>query len=581
MPQKSASGAVKQVGGRKVAFSGKKKKDQLKMKRQKKAGIQMGPAGDDASEGERELGDRVLRVNDMGNPTGRNTRYALIFQQQTKEEMDEIKKRVRRPFKFLGEEALYLVRDTDPLGMPRRPVWEHGWSKEKLDAHENKYFREFTRKLMQTQPSLSYFELNLETWRQLWRVIEMSDVLLLIADVRYPLIHIPLSLLEYIGDLGKRVIIVLNKVDLVDPELAASWITFLEKEHSGVKVIPFASYAGCKAVGKHGRGKMRTPLHSCLALLDAVKSVLGSEAAKIDLSSWENKIREDCELHGSQVDHDSELEVGEVIEQDDVVLSSRFQEGLFLTLGMLGHPNVGKSSLLNALMGKKVVSVSRTPGHTKHFQTIFLTKQLRLCDCPGLVFPTKHPRELQVVSGSFPIAQLRTPLAAVEYVAQRIHVERILRLPKVDTDESGWSAFEIAESWAEKRGFITARTGRPDVNRAAHHLLRMVLDGRTLCVAFRPPKEEHDQQPDKKLINKILEIRGVKREALSDVDENDESDVDSVDSEGGDGTADEESGDNTGDNISCKKGEASGAEKKIMNRFAALVADDDDDDNDE
>lgn len=34
----------------------------------------------------------------------------------------------------------------------------------------------------------------------------------------------------------------------------------------------------------------------------------------------------------------------------------------------------------------------------------------------------------QVISGSFPIAQLRTPLAAVEYVAQRIHVERILRL---------------------------------------------------------------------------------------------------------------------------------------------------------
>lgn len=31
MPQKSASGAVKQVGGRKVAFSGKKKKDQLKV----------------------------------------------------------------------------------------------------------------------------------------------------------------------------------------------------------------------------------------------------------------------------------------------------------------------------------------------------------------------------------------------------------------------------------------------------------------------------------------------------------------------------------------------------------------------
>ena len=33
---------------------------------------------------------------------------------------------------------------------------------------------------------LSYFELNLETWRQLWRVIEMADIVLLITDIRHP-----------------------------------------------------------------------------------------------------------------------------------------------------------------------------------------------------------------------------------------------------------------------------------------------------------------------------------------------------------------------------------------------------------
>ena len=33
---------------------------------------------------------------------------------------------------------------------------------------------------------LSYFELNLETWRQLWRVLEMADVVLLITDIRHP-----------------------------------------------------------------------------------------------------------------------------------------------------------------------------------------------------------------------------------------------------------------------------------------------------------------------------------------------------------------------------------------------------------
>ena len=33
---------------------------------------------------------------------------------------------------------------------------------------------------------LSYFELNLETWRQLWRVLEISDIILVIVDIRYP-----------------------------------------------------------------------------------------------------------------------------------------------------------------------------------------------------------------------------------------------------------------------------------------------------------------------------------------------------------------------------------------------------------
>lgn len=37
-----------------------------------------------------------------------------------------------------------------------------------------------------TAKELSYFEMNLETWRQLWRVLEISDVLLLIVDVRTP-----------------------------------------------------------------------------------------------------------------------------------------------------------------------------------------------------------------------------------------------------------------------------------------------------------------------------------------------------------------------------------------------------------
>ena len=55
-------------------------------------------------------------------------------------------------------------------------------------------------------------------------------------------------------------------------------------------------------------------------------------------------------------------------------------ENKTLTIGMLGQPNAGKSSLINSLMGKRVLSMSKTPGHTKHFQTIFITKSVVLCE---------------------------------------------------------------------------------------------------------------------------------------------------------------------------------------------------------
>lgn len=52
--------------------------------------------------------------------------------------------------------------------------------------------------------------------------------------------------------------------------------------------------------------------------------------------------------------------------------------------------------IADCVMLEQVVSVSRTPGHTKHLQTIFLTPTVRLCDCPGLVFPSYVDKALQV-----------------------------------------------------------------------------------------------------------------------------------------------------------------------------------------
>lgn len=42
-------------------------------------------------------------------------------------------------------------------------------------------------------------------------------------------------------------------------------------------------------------------------------------------------------------------------------------------IGLTGYPNVGKSSVINAVLGKKKVGVASMPGKTKHFQTLKLT----------------------------------------------------------------------------------------------------------------------------------------------------------------------------------------------------------------
>lgn len=135
------------------------------------------------------------------------------------------------------------------------------------------------------------------------------------------------------------------------------------------------------------------------------------------------------------MDDISDLEINEtVLKNSSKILTSKQLVRVFrschqgpkvspgrTTVGLVGYPNVGKSSTLNALLQTKCVGVSATPGKTKHFQTIPLAEDLTLCDCPGLVMPSAVASKADMIlHGVLPIDQLRDHLPPVELLVTRI-----------------------------------------------------------------------------------------------------------------------------------------------------------------
>ncbi|XP_038220304.1 guanine nucleotide-binding protein-like 1 [Zerene cesonia] len=549
---------------RKTPFSGKAKKQQLQAKKQNKTLL--------LSSSSNTSNYDVLSMNyqpSRGGVRGRGdaNRYALKFYRESDEELRLKKEEALKALNPVSEKEMEI----DPidffpseLTFPKRPPWDFNMTPAQLDAQEQKYFREYINGL-QASPrwkEMSYFELNLETWRQLWRVLEMCDILLLIVDVRFAGMMFPPSLYEYVvKDQGKDMILVLNKIDLVPAPVVAAWKEYLTSTCPGLRVVYFTSCPGYNLAGancdkaglqvRRRKGRQRMCAEGATKILEACKDIVKGE---VDLGSWERKIAEESGVEFE----DEETEVGEtILQQADTSFYTheKYKNGV-LTVGCVGQPNVGKSSLMNAIMGRKVVSVSRTPGHTKHFQTIFLTPQVRLCDCPGLVFPSMVPRSIQILMGSYPIAQLREPYTTIRYLAERLDLPRLLRIDHPENDDT-WSPRDICDGWAKKRGYLTAKAARLDTYRAANSILRMALDGK-ICLWLRPPNFTDEREKFEKCdeIKYVKWVQALTRDASAAVTSSSEGDGDSADSDGRESEGDSDSGGDTAE---------------MANKFAALA----------
>ncbi|XP_069491448.1 guanine nucleotide-binding protein-like 1 [Ambystoma mexicanum] len=535
---------------RKKPFSVKQKKKQLQDKRERKRGVPDGVRSSsnsrsgshdrrqentDTSDSE-SLSMQVRRINQQpqirrpGEKGYDSNRYRLHFEKESREEIERRKKLAREkivepvPETELEVDIDEIYKPGSVLDFPKRPPWNYQMAKELLLAREEKSFLSYLENIYSTfnPTQLSYFDHNLETWRQLWRVLEMSDIILLITDIRHPVIHFSPALYDFVThDMKKNIVLVLNKIDLAPPALVVAWKHYFQVRFPEVHIVCFTSFpqqsaedTDPSAVFKKRR-KRRKGWCTAMGPKQLLHACEVISAGKVDLTSWKEKIDRDAtSARLADVSDDEDEEEPVVVEhQTDVAmelgaLSQELYKDGILTIGCVGFPNVGKSSLINGLVGRKVVSVSRTPGHTKYFQTYFLTPTVKMCDCPGLIFPSLVDRQQQILAGIYPIAQIQEPYTSVGYLSVRIPVPALLKLKhpymnggaSEDQKPVQWCAWDICEAWAEKRGYKTAKAARNDVYRAANSILRLAVDGR-LCLCMRPPgytaeKENWENHPE-------------------------------------------------------------------------------------
>jgi nuclear GTP-binding protein len=257
-------------------------------------------------------------------------------------------------------------------------------------------------------------------WNELYKVIDSSDVVIHVLDARDPLGTRCRSVEKYIKEEAphKHLIFVLNKCDLVPTGVAASWVRYLSKDYPTL-----AFHASI--TNSFGKG-------SLIQLL-----------------------RQFSSLH-----------------------SDRKQ----ISVGFIGYPNTGKSSIINTLRKKKVCTVAPIPGETKIWQYITLMKRIYLIDCPGVVPPsnTDTPQDI-LLRGVVRVENVEHPEQYIPAVLEKTkpqHIERTYSLKGYKNH------IEFLELLARKAGRLL-HGGEPDVDGVAKMVLNDFLRGKIPW--FTPP----------------------------------------------------------------------------------------------
>ncbi|MDD6763420.1 MAG: ribosome biogenesis GTPase YlqF [Clostridiales bacterium] len=255
-----------------------------------------------------------------------------------------------------------------------------------------------------------------KTRRLIEENLKMIDVVVEILDARIPFSGRNPSFDDIIKH--KPRLLVMNKADLADRERTQQWIEWYKER--GMKVIPISCATGM-----------------------GINKVLSEARALV-----QDRIERDAEKGRTRT----------------------------LKLMMVGIPNVGKSSLINRLLGKASTKTGDRPGVTKGKQWLRIKGDAELLDTPGILPPKFEDQELAkrlAYTGAIKDEIMNTELLAYslcDYLRDNYKEEVTVRY-KLKDDISDLEGYEILELIGRRRGFVISG-GEVDMERAAN----MVLD---------------------------------------------------------------------------------------------------------
>ena len=234
---------------------------------------------------------------------------------------------------------------------------------------------------------------------------------------------------------GKPRLVILNRCDLADPEATKRWRQFFQKQ--GISILETDARTG---KGVNG-------------FVPAVRSLLSE------------KLRE---------------------------YEAKGQVGRALRVMILGIPNVGKSTFINKVAGRKAAIAGDKPGVTRGRQWISIDAGLDLLDTPGILWPKFDSQEvgemLAITNAIKADVRDKETLGANFMLRLRDNYPDALRERYKIEPDPALNGFELLEQAAKKRGFLVSR-GEYDIERMANTLLKEYHEGKLGRLTLEMPDD--------------------------------------------------------------------------------------------